>query len=109
MSRRSLINMPRALSARQKMILDCIKKHIDGHGYPPTVREIGEAVSLSSSSTVHAHLKSLEEGGHIVRDAVLTRAIKLVDGGMSEKNMGRNTKGMPAVRNFPIVGTVAAG
>src|SRR5580704_5536186 len=109
MSRRSLINMPRALSARQKMILDCIKKHIDGHGYPPTVREIGEAVSLSSSSTVHAHLKSLEERGLIQRDAVLTRAIKLVTDAQPERAIDKSGKSIPRVRNFPIIGTVAAG
>ncbi len=96
--------MSKPISNRQKQILHYIQQHMDAHGYPPTVREIGTAVSLSSSSTVHAHLKTLEEQGHILRDAVLTRAIKLVPGGTGE---GRPmTK--PVV-HVPIVGTVAAG
>ena len=97
--------MSKPISARQKQILTCIQQHMDVHGYPPTVREIGTAVNLSSSSTVHAHLKSLEEQGHIVRDAVLTRAIKLVAGSDGEDNRPRNR---PVIQ-MPIIGTVAAG
>ncbi len=96
--------MPKPLSIRQKQILNCIEQHMSQHGYPPTVREIGSAVNLSSSSTVHAHLKSLEEGGHIQRDAVLTRAIKLVPGSRGEDY----TRTKPVI-NVPIIGTVAAG
>ncbi len=96
--------MPKPLSSRQKQILNCIEQHMSLHGYPPTVREIGSAVNLSSSSTVHAHLKSLEEGGHIQRDAVLTRAIKLVPGSRGEDY----TRTKPVI-NVPIIGTVAAG
>jgi len=96
--------MPRPLSVRQRHILQYIQQHVDAHGYPPTVREIGAAVSLSSSSTVHAHLKTLEDGGHIQRDAVLTRAIKVVPTGSGEgRPLSRQTI------NVPIVGTVAAG
>lgn len=96
--------MAKPLSSRQKQILNCIQQHMDAHGYPPTVREIGSAVSLSSSSTVHAHLKSLEEAGHIQRDAILTRAIKLVPG-----SQGEGPPLMKSVINVPIIGTVAAG
>jgi len=104
--------MARPLSLRQKAILLYIQQHTDAHGYPPTVREIGEAVDLSSSSTVHAHLKALEERGYIKRDAVLTRAIKITEEGMNTFLDGR-----PSVHDFrtrkvlhiPIVGTVAAG
>jgi repressor LexA len=99
------ISMARKISQRQQAILDYIRKHIEYHGYPPTVREIGEAVRLSSSSTVHAHLKSLEEHGYIQRDAVLTRAIKLNESG-GDLPPGINT---PRIRNIPIIGTVAAG
>lgn len=77
-------------------------QHIETHGYPPTVREIGEAVNLSSSSTVHAHLRNLEEAGHIKRDAVLTRAIKIVAGATASFKPKK-------VVNLPIVGQVAAG
>ncbi len=102
--------MPRAaadhkpISTRQKQILNYIQHHMDAHGYPPTVREIGTAVSLSSSSTVHAHLKTLQEQGHIERDAVLTRAIKLTPNGLGE---GRAMS--KSVIQVPIIGTVAAG
>ncbi len=94
--------MMKQVTPRQRQILQCILQHIDLKGYPPTVREIGEAVNLSSSSTVHAHLKSLEDSGLIRRDAVLTRAIKLLP--------GTDTKAKPRrVVNLPIVGRVAAG
>lgn len=94
--------MTKQLTPRQRQILHCILQHIDLKGYPPTVREIGEAVNLSSSSTVHAHLRSLEEAGLIKRDAVLTRAIKLLP--------GMETKAKPKrVVNLPVVGRVAAG
>ncbi len=94
--------MTKQLTPRQRQILQYILQHIDLKGYPPTVREIGEAVSLSSSSTVHAHLRSLEDAGLIKRDAVLTRAIKLLP--------GMDFKARPQrVVNLPIVGRVAAG
>lgn len=96
--------MQKPISSRQQQILRYIQQHMDAHGYPPTVREIGSAVSLSSSSTVHAHLKSLQEQGHIERDAVLTRAIKLTGTGGGE---GRPL-GKPIIQ-MPIIGTVAAG
>jgi len=94
--------MQKELSHRQRQILDCIVQHIEMHGYPPTVREIGEAVNLSSSSTVHAHLRNLEGAGLIKRDAVLTRAIKVVAGTMASFKPRR-------LVNLPVVGRVAAG
>ncbi len=97
--------MSKSISVRQRQILTCIQRHMDAHGYPPTVREIGTAVNLSSSSTVHAHLKSLEEQGHILRDAVLTRAIKLVPGHQDGESRPQNKP----VTQMPIIGTVAAG
>ena len=96
--------MQKPISSRQQHILRYIQQHMDVHGYPPTVREIGSNVGLSSSSTVHAHLKTLQEQGHIERDAVLTRAIKLTGTGGNE--------GRPPTKSFiqmPIIGTVAAG
>jgi len=90
------------LSHRQRQILDCILQHTENHGYPPTVREIGQAVGLSSSSTVHAHLRVLEDAGLIRRDAVLTRAIQVVAGNASPYKPKR-------VVNLPLVGRVAAG
>jgi repressor LexA len=95
--------MAKELTSRQSQILDFILQHIRMRGYPPTVREIGEAVNLSSSSTVHAHLRSLEEIGLIKRDAVLTRAIKLLPGVATPAAEPRK------VANVPVLGTVAAG
>ncbi|MDO8684197.1 MAG: transcriptional repressor LexA [Armatimonadota bacterium] len=94
--------MRKELTQRQRQIMQCIVHHIEAHGYPPTVREIGEAVSLSSSSTVHAHLRKLEDKGLIKRDAILTRAIKVVTGGASAHKPKR-------MLNLPLVGQVAAG
>ncbi len=99
-------DLQKELTPRQRQILDYILQHIHTHGYPPTVREIGEAVNLSSSSTVHAHLKNLEDSGMIQRDRVLTRAIKVVAG----SNAASNARFKPSkVISLPIVGTVAAG
>lgn len=94
--------MPKELSQRQRRILDFIFQHTEDKGYPPTVREIGEAVSLSSSSTVHAHLRALEQGGHIMRDGSLTRAIRMVPRGPVWQNPQKPI-------NTPLVGRVAAG
>lgn len=90
------------LSQRQKQILQYIVQHTEAHGYPPTVREISEAVNLSSSSTVHSHLRTLEQAGLIRRDAVLTRAIRVVTENVED------FKPKP-VMNLPVVGKVAAG
>ena len=84
------------LSAMQQRIYDYIAACIREHGYPPSVREIGEAVGLKSSSTVHFHLRHLEEAGYIEKNAGKGRAISL--------------KARPAPRDqVPIVGDVAAG
>lgn len=94
--------MQRELTQRQRQILQYIISHTQLHGYPPTVREIGEAVNLSSSSTVHAHLRNLEHAGLIRRDATLTRAIQIVAGNVESYKPKR-------VANLPVVGRVAAG
>ena len=65
------------LSIKQLTILSCIHEAIEANGYPPTVREIGAAVGLASTSTVHGHLARLERAGYIIRDASKTRAIEL--------------------------------
>jgi len=91
------------LTDRQRQILDFLTKYVDGHGYPPTVREIGEAVGLASPSTVHAHLANLERAGLLRRDPTKPRAIKL----------RRERKPAPAaaadVHRLPLVGEIAAG
>ncbi len=87
------------LSDRQTEILRFISKHCSVHGYPPTVREIGLAVGLTSPSTVHAHLAKLEAAGHIRRDPTKPRAMLL-----SDRRDAREVR-----RGLPLVGAVAAG
>lgn len=89
------------ISSKQQEILDYMKNQILNKGYPPSVREICEAVSLKSTSSVHAHLESLEKNGYIRRDPTKPRAIEIVDDSF---NMFRNE-----IVNIPVVGRVAAG
>jgi len=99
------------LSQRQKEILEFVNTHVDAHGYPPTVREIGKAVGLTSPSTVHAHLAKLESAGLIRRDATKPRALEVIEGGRSRRGPApvpepAATKGATIL---PLVGQVAAG
>ena len=92
------------LTKRQTEILRFILGEVRGHGYPPSVREIGKAVGLSSSSTVHAHLRNLEKKGYLVRGPALPRAIGVV------KDQGGTYGGESQhVREVPLVGRIAAG
>jgi repressor LexA len=88
------------LSSRQKQILEYIKDTVRAKGYPPSVREIGEAVGLSSSSTVHSHLSKLEEMGFIRRDPTKPRAIDVLDEAPWRKK---------SLIPVPLVGRVTAG
>ncbi len=90
------------LTNRQQEILRVVQDHISDHGYPPTVREIGDAVGLTSSSTVHAHLQALEARGALKRDPAKPRAIELGD---------RRARAATAdgIRLLPLVGSIAAG
>ncbi|MBN6186293.1 transcriptional repressor LexA [Aneurinibacillus sp. BA2021] len=94
------------LAKRQLQILDFIKKEVKEKGYPPSVREIGEAVGLASSSTVHGHLARLEKKGLIRRDPTKPRAIEILDG-----EHGKNVDAMKAVKTVtvPVMGKVTAG
>ena len=88
------------LTKRQQEIFEFIKRYSAKHGYPPTVRDIGKAIGLTSSSTVHAHLANLEKVGLLRRDPTKPRAIELlVD----------KAKGMVTPTGLPVVGQVAAG
>ena len=89
------------LSKRQQEILDFIKKSVREKGYPPSVREIGKAVGLSSSSTVHGHLARLEAKGLIRRDPTKPRAIEILDDNPILEDI--------RVRKVPVVGRVTAG
>ncbi len=88
------------LTKRQQEIFDFIKRYAREHGYPPTVRDIGKAIGLTSSSTVHTHLANLEKIGLLRRDPTKPRAIEvLVD----------RAKSMISPNGLPLVGQVAAG
>jgi len=91
------------LTGRQQEIWKFLTDYVDEHGYPPTVREIGEAVGLASPSTVHAHLANLERAGLIKRDPTKPRALEL----------RREPRPEPAraadVHRLPLVGEIAAG
>jgi repressor LexA len=90
------------LTKRQKEIFDFIGRYAGKYGYPPTVREIGKAVGLHSSSTVHAHLANLEKSGLLRRDPSKPRAIELL--------VGKAKQAMPGIKGgLPLVGAVAAG
>lgn len=90
------------LSKRQQDILDFIKLEVKAKGYPPSVREIGEAVGLASSSTVHGHLARLESKGLIRRDPTKPRAIEILQ--LEEEQIPRQN-----TVNVPLVGKVTAG
>lgn len=92
------------LTDRQRQILDLIGETVRDRGYPPSVREIGEAVGLSSPSTVHSHLSALERAGYLRRDPSKPRAIEVIDDGVPETSLHR-----APVRDVPLVGRIAAG
>jgi repressor LexA len=88
------------LTTRQQEIWQFLAEYVDEHGYPPTVREIGDAVGLASPSTVHAHLANLERAGLLRRDPTKPRAIELI---------GRRREEASAVPRLPLLGRIAAG
>jgi repressor LexA len=89
------------LTKRQQEIFEFIKRYSSEHGYPPTVRDIGKAIGLTSSSTVHAHLSNLEKLGLVRRDPTKPRALELL--GQAAKKV------VPGPSGLPLVGRVAAG
>ncbi len=91
------------LTARQLEILDLIRSTVAQRGYPPSVREIGDAVGLSSPSTVHSHLTTLANEGFIRRDPSKPRAIEVIE------HDGAIAISRAAVRDVPLVGSIAAG
>jgi repressor LexA len=91
------------LTKRQQEIFDFIKRYSAKNGYPPTVRDIGKAVGLASSSTVHAHLANLEKLGLLRRDPTKPRALELLDRAVDSVRSAVRPAGVP------LVGSVAAG
>jgi repressor LexA len=94
-----------ALSTRQREVLDFIRETVADRQYPPSVREIGDALGLSSPSTVHAHLSALVKYGYLRRDPSKPRAIEVVDDSPSVTALPDRD----AVRDVPLVGQIAAG
>jgi repressor LexA len=88
------------LTKRQQEIFEFIKQYSSRHGYPPTVRDIGKAIGLTSSSTVHAHLANLEKLGLVRRDPTKPRALEL---------LGEAARKLTGQAGLPVVGRVAAG
>jgi repressor LexA len=95
------------LTKRQQEIFEFIKRYSGKHGYPPTVRDIGKAVGLASSSTVHAHLANLEKVGLLRRDPSKPRAIELLD--RAGQIVSDNVRQLVRPGGLPLVGHVAAG
>ncbi|HYZ97476.1 MAG TPA: transcriptional repressor LexA [Acidimicrobiales bacterium] len=95
---------PLPLTARQREVLEIIEQHVRDHGYPPSVREIGDVIGLTSPSTVHAHLGALERRGYIRRDPTKPRAIEVRWDPSSDAAVERRP-----VRHVPLVGDAAAG
>lgn len=96
------------LTKRQQEIFDFIKRYTAENGYPPTVRDIGKAVGLASSSTVHAHLANLERLGVLRRDPTKPRALELLDRAATAVAGGVRTA-LGGGHGLPLVGSVAAG
>src|SRR6266513_1497237 len=95
------MDLVKDLTKRQREIFDYISRYLSRHGYPPTVREIGKAVGLHSSSTVHAHLANLEKVGLLRRDPTKPRAIEVL--------VDKAKAALPGPAGLPVVGQVAAG
>jgi repressor LexA len=107
------------LTERQQEIWNYLIEYVDDHGYPPTVREIGEQVGLASPSTVHAHLANLERAGLLRRDPTKPRALELIGrerrpvdapvGGVAVRGAGDGPAGLADAVSLPLVGEIAAG
>ena len=96
------------LTARQQEIWQFLIEYTDGHGYPPTVREIGEAVGLASPSTVHAHLANLERAGLLKRDPSKPRALDLI-GHRTMAAVAPVVQPAEEIHRLPLLGQIAAG
>ncbi len=97
------------LTERQQEIWQFVLEYVDGHGYPPTVREIGDAVGLASPSTVHAHLANLERAGLLRRDPTKPRALDLIGRRASAATRSAELPARSSTPVLPLVGRIAAG
>ncbi len=97
------------LTARQQEIWNYLVEYVDQHGYPPTVREIGEHVGLASPSTVHAHLANLERAGLLRRDPTKPRALELIGRERRDAEPAMALVEQHDVSRLPLLGEIAAG
>lgn len=103
---------PDALNKREKAILKYIEKEVTANGYPPSVREIGKAVGLKSTATVHGYLAKLEEKGYVKKESQKGRTLKLLKGGATNKATTTNDKPIyngKELVDVPVIGKITAG
>lgn len=103
---------PNALNKREKAILKYIEKQVMGNGYPPSVREIGKAVGLKSTATVHGYLAALEKKGYIKKESQKGRTLKLLKGGALEGEQVEFDKPVYTSKEMvdvPVIGKITAG
>ena len=103
---------PDSLNKREKAILKFIEKQINANGYPPSVREIGKAVDLKSTATVHGYIASLEKKGYIKKESQKGRTLKLLKGGAIEGQQSTFDKEVYSSREMvdvPVIGKITAG
>ncbi len=104
---------PNSLNKREKAILKFIEKHIEANGYPPSVREIGKAVDLRSTATVHGYLAALELKGYIKKENQKGRTLKLLKGGLDnmegQEVIGKNAYSQKELVDVPVIGKITAG
>lgn len=104
---------PNSLNKREKAILRFIEKHIEANGYPPSVREIGKAVDLRSTATVHGYLAALELKGYIKKENQKGRTLKLLKGGLDnmegQEVIGKNAYSQKELVDVPVIGKITAG
>ena len=102
---------PDALNKREKAILKYIEKEVNANGYPPSVREIGKAVGLKSTATVHGYIAKLEEKGYVKKESQKGRTLKLLKGGVnqSSKNNDKPVYNGKELVDVPVIGKITAG
>ncbi len=103
---------PDALNKREKAILKYIEKQVNANGYPPSVREIGKAVDLKSTATVHGYLESLEKKGYIKKESQKGRTLKLLKGGALEGeqvSFDKEAYSSKEMVDVPVIGKITAG
>ncbi len=97
------------LNKREKTILKCIEKQISEVGYPPSVREIGKAVGLKSTATVHGYLAKLEQKGYIKKESQKGRTLRLLKGGEAKKESNKEFYTSKEMVDVPVIGKITAG